>query len=389
MPMDRRAYILVVAVFLAVIMAPGLIQAVSELWQGEPPGALDLFLQPPTARNLHAYEQSLEDTSLVIKGLGPWMQYVQWRWLDDAGEQAVLGRYGWLFYRPSVRYVIERQPGASESAATDPLPAIRSFRDQLQAEGIRLLVVPVPNKESVYPGMLARRAEDAGVIVCEPTRRLLDQLEQCGIEHVDLFAVFRRARQEEGRTDPRRLYLAQDSHWSPEGAQVAAAAVAQRVLGRGTVPRGDHAYVERPVTVRRHGDLVQMLQAPQIERTLEPERLECLQVVQSDTGTPYRDAPESPVLVLGDSFLRIHERDEPGAAGFIAHVARELGQPLASIVNDGGGSTLVRQELARRPALLRNKRLVIWEFAEREIRYGIEGWQIVPLARRPPGTGLW
>ncbi len=292
-----------------------------------------------------------------------------------------MGRDGWLFYRPSVRYVIERQTGDPERDSADPLPAIRSFRDQLQARGIRLLVVPVPNKESIYPEMLARRAEDAGVIVCEQTRRLLDQLEQYGIEYVDLFEVFRRAKQEEGRSDPSRLYLAQDSHWSPEGARVAAVAVARRVLAQGTVNRGDQAYGVRSVTVRRHGDLIEMLRVPAIERALEPENVACLQVVQSDAGTPYRDAPEAEVLILGDSFLRIYEQDEPGAAGFIAHVARELGQPLTSIVNDGGASTLVRQELARRPALLMNKRLVIWEFAERDIRYGTEGWQIVPLAR--------
>jgi hypothetical protein len=104
-------------------------------------------------------------------------------------------------------------------------------------------------------------------------------------------------------------------------------------------------------------------------------------VVQSNGLTPYRDAPESQILILGDSFLRIYEQDEPGAAGLIAHLARELGQPLTAIVNDGGASTLVRQALARRPALLLNKKLVVWEFAERDIRFGTEGWQIVPLAR--------
>ncbi len=209
----------------------------------------------------------------MVKQLRPWMQYLQWRFLADAGEKAVVGRHGWLFYRPSVRYAIERQTGAPESDSADPLPAIRSFRDQLQAQGIRLLVVPVPNKESVYPGMLAKRAEDAGVVVCEQTRRLLDQLEQCGIEHVDLFEVFRRAKQEESRSDPRRLYLAQDSHWSPEGARVAAVAVARRVLDGGTVDRGDRAYVERSVTVRRHGDLVEMLRVPQIERACSNRRV--------------------------------------------------------------------------------------------------------------------
>ena len=112
MRIDRRACIILAAVFLAVMMAPGLIQTVSELWDGEQPRALDIFLQPPTARNLHEYEQSLEETSLVVKQLRPWMQYLQWRFLADAGEKAVVGRHGWLFYRPSVRYLVERQPSA-------------------------------------------------------------------------------------------------------------------------------------------------------------------------------------------------------------------------------------------------------------------------------------
>ena len=52
---------MVTAGFLAVIIAPALIQTVSELRDGEMPLALDVFLKPPTARNLHAYEKSLKD----------------------------------------------------------------------------------------------------------------------------------------------------------------------------------------------------------------------------------------------------------------------------------------------------------------------------------------
>jgi hypothetical protein len=381
---DHPAHIFVSVVFLTVIAAPGLIQTVFELRHGERPLALDVFLHAPTARNLHEYEQNLEKTSLVVKQLRPWMQYLEWRLLADAGENAVLGRHGWLFYRPSVRYVIERPARAPEGDFVDPVAAIQSFRDQLDARGIRLLLVPVPNKESVYPEMVAARANHAGVIVCDETRRLLDELKHRGIEYVDLFEAFGRAKQQEKSSAPIRLYLARDSHWSPEGAQLAAGAVARRALKGGGLALGHYAYTERSLTALRHGDLVAMLQVPQIERALEPETLTCRQVIHQDTGALYRDSPESEVLILGDSFLRIYEKDEPGAAGLIAHLARELGQPLTSIVNDGGASTLVRQDLARRPSLLVNKRLVIWEFAEREIRLGTQGWRIVPLDRSSP-----
>jgi len=93
------------------------------------------------------------------------------------------------------------------------------------------------------------------------------------------------------------------------------------------------------------------------------------------------------ILVLGDSFMRIYEKDEPGSAGFIAHLARALKTPLTSIVNDGGASTLVRQELARRADLLTGKKLVIWEFVERDIRFGTEGWKDVPLPGPAAGRG--
>jgi hypothetical protein len=120
---------------------------------------------------------------------------------------------------------------------------------------------------------------------------------------------------------------------------------------------------------------------PRIEESFPPEQVRCEQVVSKD-GTLYKDDPASPVLVLGDSFLRIYETDEPKAAGFIAHLARELHTPVASIVNDGGASTLVRQQLARRPALLEGKKVVIWEFVERDIRFGTDGWQEVTLPGR-------
>lgn len=384
--MPRIVHVFVVAGFLAVILSAGVIQTVAELRQGQRPQALDVLHQVPSAENLRAYERKLEEESLVAKRVRPWAQYARFRLLADAGDKTLVGREGWYFYRPGVQYLIEPlAPSATE--AMDPLPAIVSFRDQLAARGIRLLVMPAPNKESIYPEMLSRRAEGVGVLVCRRTRELLERLRASGIEVVDLFEEFRRMKQEQSLSERRPLYLAQDSHWSPEGMERAVQAVARRAIEQGWIEQGSTDYAERPAPVRRLGDVLQMLQVPAIERTIEPEELACFQVVERGTGRLYQDVPDAKVLVLGDSFLRIYERDEPGAAGFVAHLARELKQPLASIISDGGASTLVRQELHRRPALLKNKKLVIWEFVERDIGYGAEGWQVIPVTRQPAEAG--
>ena len=117
--------------------------------------------------------------------------------------------------------------------------------------------------------------------------------------------------------------------------------------------------------------------------SIQPRTFPVIQVAERITGKPYKDDPLSPVLVLGDSFLRIYQTDEPRSAGFNrASSEKKLGAPVASIVNDGGASTLVRKELMRRPQLLDNKTVVIWEFVERDLKFGTDGWKNVPLPEK-------
>jgi hypothetical protein len=368
-----------ILVFLGTIGIVPLIQVGLEARRGEWPQALAVLRQRPTAKNLRAYERGLEEASWVARQLRPWAMYAQFAWFKDGGDKTLIGKDGWFFYRPGVQYLTEK-PVVTKATSTpaEAAGAIAAFRDQLAARGIQLLVLPVPNKESVYPEKLSRRAQGRPSAVCPQTRELLDRLRTNGVEVVDLFAIYQAAKGQPA-AGSQALYLAQDTHWSPAGLDVAAQAVAQRVLARGWLARGQAEWFEKPAPVQRLGDVLQMLQLPRLEQQTAPETIACRQVVQGAPGALYRDDPASEVLVLGDSFLRIYEQDEPGAAGFIAHLARELGRPLASIVSDGGASTLVRQELYRRSALLRNKKVVIWEFVERDIRFGAEGWQPVPL----------
>ena len=180
---------------------------------------------------------------------------------------------------------------------------------------------------------------------------MLDKLRAANVEVIDLFKEFGEARQQSGSASQAPLYLAQDTHWSPAGVDLAAKAVARRLTELGWVQPGQVDYRERPAPVQRLGDILRMLQVPLIERRVNPETVSCVQVVRHDSGELYKDAADAEILVLGDSFMRIYQQDQPGAAGFIAHLAKELKQPMMSLVNDGGGSTLVRQEL-RTPSVL-------------------------------------
>jgi hypothetical protein len=366
--------------FLGLMAAVPLLQAVKEAGQGEWPQALVTFPRQITAANLRAYDHGLDDASWVAARFRPWAQYAELVWLGDGGEKAVVGRDGWLFYRPGVQYVTERpRPAAGSSSAAEAVATIVAFRDELAARNIHLLLVPAPNKESVYPEKLTRRAATLSCAPRAETRLVFEQLNAAGVEVVDLFAAFAATKSAPATPPAAALYLAQDSHWSPAGLEVAARTVARRILDRGWGQLGAVSYETKLAPVDRLGDVARMLQVPRLERELPPEKIPAVQVLRRDTGQLYQDEPGAEILVLGDSFLRIYQQDAPSGAGFIAHLARELRQPLASVVNDGGASTLVRQELHRRPALLANKKLVIWEFVERDIRLGTEGWQKVPL----------
>ena len=370
----------IILMFLGIIAGVPLIQIIIEAREENGIRAFDIFSQTPTAANLRAYERNLETANWAAQLSRPWLQQSQFDWLKEGGEKVLIGRNGWYFYKPGVNNMLARPDRSRWSTATnDPVAAIVDFRDQLAAQGIQLLVMPVPNKESVYPDRLTRYAKPGHGVLAPSTRELLERLRAAKVEVIDLFKEFDDARQQGGPGSAVPLYLAQDTHWSPVGVDLAAKAAARRLLELGWARPGGVEYTERLVPVRRLGDILRMLQVPPLERRLVPETVSCARVVRSDDDKPYKDAAEARILVLGDSFMRIYQQDEPESAGFIAHLAKELKQPMMTIVNDGGGSTLVRQELHARPLFLKSKKIVLWEFVERDIGLGVEGWQKVAV----------
>ncbi|MCC5830758.1 MAG: hypothetical protein JJU36_15030 [Phycisphaeraceae bacterium] len=98
----------------------------------------------------------------------------------------------------------------------------------------------------------------------------------------------------------------------------------------------------------------------------------------------WRPDTRSPILLLGDSFTNIFSRKAMGwgdSAGLAEQLAYELALPLDVIAINGGGALASRQalaaDLARGEDRLAGKRLVIWQFATRELSQG--DWRLLNI----------
>lgn len=352
---------------------------------------------------LRAWEKEMEESSRLAKTVRPWMQFSLYALFGDMGEKAVVGPCGWVFYRPGIEYLVRpwvtdersRVVDFNDRALTDdPLGVITGFRDQLRNQGVELLVVVIPGKPSVYPDLLVPGLQIENGRKWGHSEYILDSLKSRGVATVNLFSALRAERAQDSLAGD-SLYLRTDTHWRPRGARVAAQVTAEalRKYFPGLVQEGLREYILDTVSVERVGDVVEMTGLPHFQvrsaqlnfGTEKTFGWQVYEIQRDSAGNEVSrklyqdDMRNSPILILGDSFSRIYQTDAPRSAGWISHLAAELGQPLASVVSDGGASTLVRQTLARRPALLRGRKVIIWAFVERDFRFGAEGWKHVDL----------
>jgi len=347
------------------------------------------------------YEKGLENSSVFAVTGRPAMQFVRYLLFRDLGEKGVLGRHGWFFYKPDVDFLVKPDVLDPRSIAVDPndklltdnpVAAIVKFKQQLQNAGIDLLMVIMPGKPSIYPDLLAPGIPPSAAGILSHSQRMMGDLRKAGVEVLDLFGPFTQERLRDAEAGD-SLYLREDTHWKGRAVRLAARVLAQRIEQYPWYRPGSTEYAIDTVTVERTGDVAVMttLQAQAVHRFyggFVPEKTRCYQVYRitrdssgavTDRSLYKDDYHTSPILLLGDSFSRIYETDEPRSAGWIAHCAFELAQPIASLVNDGGASTLVRQSLARNPKLLKGKKLVVWEVVERDFRFGESGWKDVAI----------
>jgi hypothetical protein len=175
-------------------------------------------------------------------------------------------------------------------------------------------------------------------------------------------------------------YLATDTHWTPAAMELVAAQLAAFVAKHATLPPANavnHELEERRIT--NYGDVVVMLDLPAGQRLFPREMATITRVVAAD-GSDWRPDRAADVILLGDSFSNIYTLASMGwgeSAGFAEHLSYALNRPLDRIVQNGDGAFATRAALqAAGPERLAGKRVVIGQFAARELAFG--DWKMLP-----------
>jgi len=341
----------------------------------------------PHGEDLKQVERSLENESLVSQWLLPRMQYLLTVVLGAGNEQVYLGHDPWLFYRADVDHVIGppfldpnrlKHRLQTSRVQPDPIKGIVDFRNQLAARGIDLVVLPVSVKPSMEGEMLAmskaNRAEASGALPNPSFNEFKARLER---EKVRVFdpAMFM---MEQGKNAP--LYLDTDTHWRPETMEFVAKKLADSLQLPAAVASTPPSIVEKEIVAR--GDIAAMLKLTRGDKFFPPEKVTIRQVV---TGNGlWRPSKEADVLLLGDSFSNIFSFEAMGwgeSAGFGEHLSVALKRPIDCILRNSDASFATREilsnELARGRDRLAGKKLVVWEFATRELSFG--NWKLLDL----------
>lgn len=344
-----------------------------------------------TLKSINELESTLEEGSLLRRAFLPPLQYVLLRFLDKGNEKAIPGKDGWLHFAPDLDalfgppFLLPEQLRVREIGhklweapiQPNPLAAIVEFHKQLEARGITLIVLPVPIKAAIQPETISAR-KVARPIVGKSWPQFIQALQDNGVQCFDARPVLTSYSEHHGDA-----YLRTDTHWQPGAMQAVAEQLGKYILRQFPgLSRAEDLHAQSQ-TVSGQGDISRMLTLPEKAGLYPGQEVQINQILnaQQEFWQPDRKAE---ILLLGDSFTNIYSMEGLGwgmGAGFAEQLSQFLQTPLDLLARNDSGAYVTRAmlagELARGRDRLAGKKLVIWQFAERELAVG--DWRSIAL----------
>ena len=256
---------------------------------------------------------------------------------------------GHWFWNGEQKWLARELEGGAEGPDMfgSPLKALVELAHNLKERNIDLIFIPVPTKGQVYPEeFMDEVPEYWGMIPLRRhfVRRLLDE----DVETIDLLPAFMEEKKQPS-TEP--LYPLTDQHWATRAIQFAAAKVAER-LKRYRFP------AKTAYTIREYTETI----LNSIPRNTGYDKHFPLETslgrqVRDSKGKICVEDPQSPVLVVGDSFVKSVYFEY--GCGFPAHLSKEMGFAIDFAWRDAGGPSIQKTLARDGQAMLKNRRVVI------------------------------
>jgi alginate biosynthesis protein AlgX len=251
------------------------------------------------------------------------------------------GRAGWLFNQSELhhsRFVFDGRSGY-----------FKRLHAALEAQGVRLAMLPIPTRASLYPEMLYRKTEPASKYDLEKVRgaynNSVERLRTEGITVINLLDIALEYR----KTNPTPLFFRRDHHWTPGGAKLFAKSIADALDG---IDLGDATKftTSNAGTVPYSGALPYFLE--QVCKTKTPtENLPRFETKGSDESEP--------VVLVGSDFSAPGNQD----FHFAEFLSEALGAGVQNLALANGGFIGSLESFVLGGAFAAGKpRLLIWEF---------------------------
>ena len=285
---------------------------------------------------------------------------LSWLVTRDLGPRVREGKNDWLFLNDELVVHPNRVPNA-ESRAKE----IIEIEHRLASRGIELLIVLVPDKSRIEPEFLGSQHRATTF-----TNRVNDwerTLTHNNIDVLNLSDTLSVAKQ--GGVSP---FLRTDTHWSEQGAEVAAKTVAKKIqLLKITPSPAQSTQIISEVNEIRPGDLVKLAGIDWLPMRLQPK----VEVVRrsnfksepmpsktqsKEMDDLFGDANLPNIVLIGTSFSRTSE--------FISYLERQLNTKIGNFAMDGGDFSGSAKGYFNSLAFKDTPpKLIIWEIPERVI----------------------
>ena len=294
------------------------------------------------------YQRAVEDRfdeALPLRGtaIHTW-NAIKLAAFGQASPEVIITKDNWLFTaeefrEPAVQYEFAAEFDAAYSA--------------LQARGIQLLPVVVPDKARVYRDKLAHARSSS---LNARYERVQAHLASRNVPVVDVLSEFEKGRQQA------ETFMRTDTHWSPWGAEIAARAISDAISDQTVVPS---SFATQDVAVDHFtGDLMSFIDAGVYASWVgqDSEQITRFETVGGgETGDLFGDV-SIPVALVGTSFSA---RAEFNFAGFLQ---QHTGLDLVNYATEGQGPFAPMSDFLASDALETTPpTIVVWEIPERYI----------------------